>query len=259
MRDPKNILITGASSGLGAALAKAYAAPGKTLFLQGRNRDRLNAAAEKARKQGATVFTQLINITDATTLLEWVINSDASYPLDLVIANAGISASTSTIDDGAEIIKAIFDVNLNGVLNTIHPVMPLMKNRGRGQIALMSSLAGFRGFPKSSAYCASKAAVRVYGEAIRPEMELCGVEVNAICPGFVKTPMTDVNEFPMPFLMSAERAAQIIKKGLERNKACIAFPWQMLLFIKLIGALPERLVNKFTVKNPGKRCRCCKR
>lgn len=260
MRDPKNILITGASSGLGAALAKAYASPGRILFLQGRNSERLNAAAEDARNLGAEVFTKIIDITNATGLLEWIINCDASYPLDLVIANAGISASTSTIDDGAEIIKAIFDVNLFGVLNTVHPAIPLMKSRQRGQIAIMSSLAGFRGFPKSSAYCASKAAVRIYGEAIRPELAINNVELNVICPGFVKTPMTDVNDFPMPFLMSPERAAQIIKNGLEKNKARIVFPWQMYLLVKLISALPSWLVDSFAVKNPGKySCRCCKK
>ena len=255
MRDPINILITGASSGLGAALAKSYAAPGKTLFLQGRNEVRLNAVADEVKALGAEVSIRLIDVTNATELLEWIINCDASCPLDLVIANAGTSATTSAIEDSAEVIKAIFDTNLNGVLNTIHPIMPIMKNRGRGQIVLMSSLASFRGFPKSSAYCASKAAVRIYGEAIRPELALNNVEVNVICPGFVKTPMTDVNDFPMPFLMSAERAAQIIKRGLARNKARIVFPWRLYMLIKLINFIPSRLINYILINSPGKR-RC---
>jgi short-subunit dehydrogenase len=127
-----------------------------------------------------------------------------------------------------------------------------MTARGHGQIALMASLAAFHGFPGAPAYCASKAAVRVWGEALRGEYAAKGVGVSVICPGYVKTPMTDANDFPMPFLMSPERAASIIMRGLARNKARIAFPWPMYAAIRLIAALPPGLTDPLFARLPKK-------
>jgi NADP-dependent 3-hydroxy acid dehydrogenase YdfG len=238
MPNATHILITGASSGIGAALAEIYAAQGVTLSLQGRNAARLAEVAAKAEKRGAWVTTVALDVTDAEGMKEWILCCDKTQPIDLVIANAGISAGTGGGGESEKQSHAIFDVNLTGVLNTIHPVIPLMTARRQGQVALMSSLAGFRGFAGGPAYCASKAAVRVYGEALRGALRPHGVAVNVICPGFVKTPMTDVNRFPMPFLMSAERAAGIIKTGLEDDCARIAFPWPMYALVRLFSALP---------------------
>lgn len=257
MLNPKNILITGASSGLGAALAESYAAPGCTMFLQGRNTDRLEQVAQRVNKTGARATTKRMDVAEAGKLKEWIANCDAACPLDLVIANAGISANTSACEGPAEATKAIFDTNLIGVLNTVHPVIPLMKKRKHGQIAIVSSLAGFHGVAKASAYCASKAAIRIYGEALRAEMASHGVEINIICPGFVKTPMTAVNDFPMPFLMNADHAAEIIKKGLEQNKPRIAFPWQMHLMVRLLSMFPSDLIDHFLAGMPGKSGPCC--
>ena len=127
-----------------------------------------------------------------------------------------------------------------------------MRPRGRGQIAIMASLAAFRGFPGAPAYCASKAAVRVWGEALRGHLHADGIGVSVICPGYVKTPMTAVNDFPMPMLMSAERAARIIRRGLTRNKARIAFPWPMAAMVWLLAALPPGWTDPLLRAMPGK-------
>ncbi len=249
---PKHILITGASSGLGAALAEEYAAPDVTLSLQGRNAERLKKVAEACEKRGATAHTILIDATDKDGMAAWILARDALLPLDLVIANAGISAGTGDYTETEGQSRRIFDINLTGVLNTIHPAMPQMAARKRGQIALMSSLAGFRGFAGAPAYCASKAAVRVYGEALRPDMAHHGVKVNVICPGFVKTPMTDVNRFHMPFLLTADRAARIMRRGLEADRPRIAFPWPMYLIVRIFSALPARVLDMIGKNLPQK-------
>src|SRR5262249_51392865 len=154
-----HILITGASSGIGAALALEYAAKGVRLSLHGRSAERLARVAGDTEKRGAVVATMAGDVTDAPAMKAWIEAADRIEPLDLVIANAGISAGTFS-DEGIDSqgAESIFAVNLYGVLNTVHPALPLMLERKRGQIAIMSSLAGFRGFPGSEAYCASKAA-----------------------------------------------------------------------------------------------------
>lgn len=234
----KNILITGASSGLGAALTEVYAAENVTLFLSGRDEKRLESAASSARKKGAIVKTCILDVTDTLAMKAWIENVDKENPLDLVIANAGISAGTGKGEETVAQSDAIFETNLHGVLNTTRPAIAVMKSRGQGQVALMASLAGFRGFAGAPSYMASKAAVRVYGESLRLEYAPQGIKINVICPGFVKTPMTDVNNFTMPFLMSPEKAAQIIKKALVKNKARISFPWPMSALVWFVAALP---------------------
>jgi len=252
MFHPQTILITGASSGIGAALAEMYAGQGAHLFLHGRNAERLSAVAERARGRGASCDTHCGDVSDAPAMEAWIKACDAQKPIDLVIANAGISAGTGGRGETAEQTKAIFSVNVAGVLNTAHPAAQLMKARRRGQIAIISSLASFRGFAGAPAYCASKAAVRVYGEGLRGELARHGVEVCVVCPGFVKTPMTDVNRFSMPFLMDAAKAARIIQKGLARNRPRIAFPWPMYGGILLLSLLPQRLLDKFLRYAPKK-------
>jgi short-subunit dehydrogenase len=253
MRDPSHILITGASSGIGAALAVMYACSGIFLSLHGRNAERLERVAAQARRRGADVVTRTCDVTDAEAMAAWIVARDAAMPLDLVVANAGISNGTLREDERAEQTKTIFAVNVGGVFNTIHPALPLMAQRRRGQIAVISSLAGFRGLPGSSAYAASKAAVRIYGEALRAEMAPYEVEVSVVCPGFVKTPMTDVNPFKMPFLMSPERAARLIRKGLEVNRARIAFPWQTYAIVRFFADLPQPLMDFIAARLPRKK------
>jgi short-subunit dehydrogenase len=250
--NPRVVLITGASSGIGAALALAYAAPGVTLALGGRDHVRLGRVAEACRAKGAHALTAAIDVRDREVLGAWIDTVEGHHPLDLVIANAGISAGTGGDGEGEAQTRAIFDINLDGVLNTVWPALAHMERRGHGQIALMSSLAAFRGFPGAPAYCASKAAVRVWGEALRPELAVKGIAVNIICPGYVKSPMTAANGFLMPFLMSAERAAQIIKRGLARNAPRIAFPFPTYFAAWLLAALPPRLTDPLLARLPKK-------
>jgi short-subunit dehydrogenase len=253
-RPPSTVLITGASSGIGAALAAHYAAQGVVLYLFGRNAGRLEEVAASCRAKGAAVEAVALDALDRDGMKKKIEAADAKTPLDLVIANAGISGGTG----GAENLgwldaeRRIFDVNLTGILNTIEPVLPRMAQRKRGQVALMSSLAGFSGWPGAPAYGASKGAIRLYGEGLRGAMAAHGVAINVICPGFIETPMTAVNRFPMPFMMKVDRAARLIAAGLSRNQARIAFPWPMYLLVGFMGLLPAWLSASLVAWLPGK-------
>lgn len=249
-----HIVITGASSGIGAALARRYAAPGVELSLTGRDPGRLRAVSEICSRLGARVNEEIIDVTDRAAMAEWLEKMDSGRAIDLVIANAGISAGMgkSKTGENPEQVRELFAVNLLGVLNTIEPALPKMIRRGRGSIALMSSLAGFRGWPGAPAYCASKAAVRSYGEGLRGSIAHTGVKVHVICPGFVKSRMTEVNEFPMPLIMDADRAAKIIARGIERNKGRIAFPLPVFFFVWLCAALPDFIAGKILSGMPAK-------
>ncbi len=252
MKNPKNIAITGANSGLGAALAEYYAASGITLHLCGRNAERLQKVAETCKKAGATVHTKALDVTDAETMAAWLKEADANAPIDLVIANAGISAGTGEDGETEAQARKIFSVNIGGVLNTIQPLIPAMLARGRGQIAIMSSLAGIRALPSSPAYSASKACVRYYGESLRGWLCHHGVEVSVICPGYIKTPMTDVNNFPMPFIMPANKAAARIAKGLAAGKTRIAFPRRLYWPLWWISCLSPVITDPVFSRLPAK-------
>jgi NADP-dependent 3-hydroxy acid dehydrogenase YdfG len=252
MRDPRHIVITGASSGIGAALALEYAAHGVRLSLHGRQSERLNSIAQQAKERGALVSTHIGDVSDAADMAEWIMNCDKETTVDLVIANAGISSGTAKGIEKADQAQTIFAVNVLGVLHTIQPILPIMIRRGRGQIALVSSLASFRGFPGAPAYCASKAAIRIYGEGLRADMMKHHVGVSVICPGFIKTPMTDLNPFRMPFLMTANSAAHLIREGLSRDHGRIAFPALMYLGIRLLAALPQPLLDFIMSRTPKK-------
>ena len=250
---PQNILITGGSSGIGEALALHYASTGTHLCLTGRNADRLETVAETCRGQGAVVRVERLDVTDAQAMADLIqdLDSDES-PLNLVIANAGISGGTAGGMETTTQAQKIFDVNVSGVLNTVHPAIEVMRPRKTGQIAIISSLAGFRGFPGAPAYSAGKAAVKAYDEALRGALRRDGIAVNVVCPGFVKSRITDANAFPMPFIMEGEKAARIIADGLQRNRTLIAFPWQMHLIMAFLAMLPAGLAGQVLGRLPEK-------
>ena len=252
MRTPRSILITGASSGIGAALAQEYAAPGMSLALSGRDANRLSEVAEACRTAGATVDTEILDVADASAMDAWVAATDAERPLDLVVANAGISGGTAGGVESDDQVRAIFRTNVDGVLNTVHSAADLMRKRGGGQIAVVSSLAAFRGYPSAPAYSASKAAIRVYGEALRGALAADGINVTVVCPGYIRSRMTAANDFPMPMLMDADRAARIIRRGLAKNRARIAFPWPVYAVAWMLGALPPWLTDPLMVRLPKK-------
>ena len=237
--EPVSILISGASSGIGEALALAYSRPGRHLALIGRNRARLDNVAGKCRELGAAIASATISVTDRQRSEDWIGQVDDRHPLDLVIANAGI-AGTGDGELGAD-VREVFDVNVLGVFNTIDPALKRLRVRQRGQIAIMSSLAAFRGGLGDLGYGASKAAVKLYGEGLRIRLRHENIWVSVICPGYVQSRMTACNDFPMPFLMEPERAAKIITKGLAKNQPLIAFPWRSHTIAWLARALPASL------------------
>ncbi len=225
MKDFSSIVITGASSGIGEALAIDYARPGVALALTGRDAGRLESVAAACRAKGATVAADTVDVVARETFAAWLTAFDDAHPVDLVIANAGISIDkdNSSLDDFS-VIRKTLDVNVGGVLNTVEPLLPRLIARKHGQIAIVSSLASFIGLPYSASYNASKAAVRVWGESIRYVLKKNGIGVSVVCPGFVVSRITANAPFPMPFLMTAARASAIIRRGLARNHARIAFP-----------------------------------
>ncbi len=249
---PRHIAITGASSGIGRALARHYAVAGRHLALSGRDRARLESVASDCRALGAIVAVAAFDQRDIAGARRWVEAIDSATPVDLLIANAGISGGTHGGSESEEQVRAIFDVNVSGILNVVLPMIERMEQRGSGQIGLMSSLAGHRGFPGAPAYCASKAAIKVWGEALRGHCAAKGVRVNVIMPGYVKSPMTDANDFPMPFLMPAEKAAGIVANGLARNKARIAFPFPTAAMAWLMGVLSPALTDPLLARMPRK-------
>src|SRR5579863_3071674 len=193
MRRPQSILITGASSGIGRALALAYAAPGVRLFLIGRNESRLAATVAAAKAKGAEATPVLLDVRDRAKMQDWIESADRTTPFDLVIANAGITTGLSPSDfsEDPEAVRAVMATNLTGVLNTVEPLITPMCARGRGQIAFIGSIAGLRGLPYSPAYCLSKAAVHAYAESLRGRLEPRGLSISLAIVGFVKTPLND--------------------------------------------------------------------
>lgn len=247
LKTPRSILITGASSGLGAALALAYARPDTFLFLSGRDAVRLAQTVKDCRDCGATVESIALDVTNEMGMLAWVEKCHVTQPLDLVIANAGIGESGKNWEDRA---AQQFSINVQGVFNTIHPALRLMEQQGHGQIAIMSSMAGFYGMRGAPAYCAAKAALRVYAEGLRAHYADQNIAVNVICPGFVRSRITDQNNFAMPFFMEAEQAARIILKSLATNKGRISFPWQMRLITWILRCLPSAVADRISFASP---------
>jgi NADP-dependent 3-hydroxy acid dehydrogenase YdfG len=246
MRDPQSILITGAAGGLGTALAKAYAEPGVHLFLCDVNPEKLESLCASCRDLGATANGRVVDVTDKAAMEAWIAEAETVRPLDLVIANAGISHGNLRREETADQIRAVFAVNIDGTLNTVLPVLPLFRGRKRGQIAFMSSLAGMRGFPHAPSYCASKAAIRIFGQGLRARIKREGVSVSVIIPAFVKTPMTKANVYRMPGMIEADRAAKIIKRNLAREKAEFVFPWLYPVVAWTVSAVPPSVMAFFT-------------
>ncbi len=253
MKNPNVILITGASSGIGAALAQAYASRGVKLLLTGRDMARLMEIEKTCRAKGAAVKLAALDVTNADAMRQQILQWYDQEPIDLVIANAGISGGGLIRNaDHQSRFDDVMTTNINGTLNTILPLIGRMQQRGRGQIALMSSLAGFRGLPTAAAYSASKTAITALGQALRPQLARDSIEVSVIHPGFVATPLTAVNSFYMPFLMQPARAAEKIRAGLEANAATIAFPWVLAFIARLIAWLPTSWTDHLLVRAPRK-------
>ncbi len=236
-----NVLITGASSGIGEALAEYYAVNGAArLFICGRNAERLEKVRQSCSALGAEVFAEVLDVADSDRMAAWVKQCNEISPLNLVIANAG----TGTANETDASIRNTFSTNVNGVINTILPALEAYRSRSVQSaedkaLAIISSMAGYHGLPTCPAYSASKACVKAWGEALRPVLRREGIHMSVVCPGFVRSRITDQNTCPMPFFMEAPKAARIIAKGIKANKGIIAFPWPLRFVVWLISILPN--------------------
>lgn len=222
----RRILITGATSAIGSALAWEYAAPGVTLILHGRRQDALARVAQVCEARGATVRCHGLDVRDGPAIQAWLAGLE---PLDLVVINAGMNTH---VGPGGEAeswdeVDALLDVNLKASMRIAQAVLPAMRAQGRGQIAFMSSLAGYFGLPVTPAYSASKAGIKAYGEALRGWLAPEGIRVSVIMPGYVESPMCAAMPGPKPFLWTPDRAACAIRRGLARDRARISFPFPL--------------------------------
>jgi short-subunit dehydrogenase len=241
----KNIIITGASSGIGAALSLQYAKPNTVLGLIANSEETLAIVANQCVALGANVKLQVIDVRDRETLNSWITEFDQNYPIDLIIANAGVTSGLglNAEPESREAIQYVVDVNLYGVINTVFPIIEPMRQRKQGHIVLVSSLAAYRGLPITPAYCASKAAVKSYGEALRGWLKTDNIKVSVICPGFVDSKMSQKFTGSRPFLLTPTQAASIISKGIKRNKAVISFPFPLNFGTWLLSIIPNRLAE----------------
>ena len=229
------IWITGASSGIGRELVNQLAATGANIAISARSQDKLQSLADEF----ANVRTYPLDVSDANAMAECATHIEANLgPIDLAIFNAGVSAASTTAKPAAETFRTIIETNYLGVTNGLSAIVPSMSNRGSGHISWVGSLGGYNGLPGAGAYNASKAALVSLAEASRLELALKGIDITIINPGFVRTPMTDKNKFPMPFLLEPDAAARKIITGLAAKKYEVNFPKPLVWFVKFLRLMP---------------------
>ena len=248
MSHPINhVLITGASGGVGHALAVAYAKHGVRLSLFGRREDILNKVAIQCRQLSANVDTYTLDLRNTKELMDLINTIDVNHPIDLVIANAGIAVYLDEILtlESWEDTQQTIDVNLTSAIATVTPLIHRMRQRQRGQIAFVSSLGAYRGLAISPSYCASKAGLKAYGEALRTLLQKDNINVSVICPGFIDSDMSKRYLNKKHFLLSAQQSAIKIQKGLQKNKANITFPLLLGVGMRLLGILPNKASEFF--------------
>ncbi len=246
----KHVLITGASSGIGRALAVRYAQEGARLELFGRNEARLREAAEACRAAGGAAEIHVADVRDREAMRAAVAKALEAGPLDVVVANAGVASGPAPDQplEPEETVRAVFSINLFGQLNTIEPAIPSLVARGAGVIALVGSMMGLRALPFSPTYCASKAALHSYATSLRAKLAPHGVDLSLIVPGWVDTPMSQRTTAWKASMITDAEAADIVWRGLEKHRPIIAFPRYMYWALRIIELLPPRLVDFFVLR-----------
>ncbi len=241
-----HIAITGASGGLGAAMALEFAASGVSLSLAGRNAAALDDVARRCRTHGATARVNAFDLRDHDALRAWLTSSNQLQALDLFFANAGVSLTASPSGmETQEDLDRLLAVNASATLASINHAARLMAAGGGGHIGTICSLAALLPLPDSPGYCAGKAAARMYSLALRQKLKTKGVKITVICPGYLDTPMGRRVSTPTPFLWTPERAARHIARKIRGNPAEIIFPWPLALGIRMLDFLPRRIAALF--------------
>ena len=255
----QNIFITGASSGIGSALAKHYAKQGAVLGLAARRQEHLNSLAESLSAAGAQkVYCYPLDVSDAQALRIAAKHFvECAGAPDIVIANAGVSSGTLTeCSEDLEVIRRIFEVNVYGMAATFSPFIAAMRqaaaNGDAGRLVGVASVAGIRGLPGAEAYSASKSAVITYLESLRLEMRGSGIKVVTIAPGYIETPMTAINPYRMPFLLPADEAARRFARTIARGTSYTVIPWQMGVIAEILRLLPNAVYDALFANAPRK-------
>lgn len=245
------VFITGASSGIGEALARHYASRGAQLGLIARRAERLEKLAASLSPAPALYA---LDVRDASGLRSAAGDFIARFGVpDIVIANAGVSRGTLTEHaSDLDVFQQLFDINVIGMVNTFHPFINPMRAKGAGTLTGIASVAGFRGIPGGGAYSASKAAAIKYCESLRVELRGTGISVITICPGYIKTPMSDVNRFKMPFIISVEDAAVRFARAIDARTSFTVIPWTMGIAARILRILPNWLYDRLFSRLPRK-------
>jgi short-subunit dehydrogenase len=239
------VVITGATAGIGAELARQYAAAGVTLGLTGRRKDRLDAVAEECRAKGATVHVYNVDVVDRPGMAELAKDFVAKAGgVDLVVANAGLGNPDKLKEGDAAPISALLEVNVVGVTNTLVPFIPTMIAQKSGQLAAVASIAGFRALPYHAGYCASKAAVQTLLDGFAMDLRKYGISCTCVNPGFIESEMTAKNTFPMPFILKTDEAVRRMRRAIARRKRSYTFPFPWPILVRLLRFLPEFIVRR---------------
>ena len=238
----KRVFLTGASSGIGEALALDLASRGSVLGLVARRKELLDDLASRCEAAGGKARGFDLDVTDEQALQTAADEFRREFgAIDIMIANAGISGGNPECRDFVpSAVKQVMDTNLLGAVNAVGAVLPDMLQQGSGHLVAISSLAGFRGLPRSAAYSASKAAMTAYFESIRLDVQKRGVSVTIIQPGFIRTPLTGGRKAKMPFLMELDDAIPFFRRAIEQKKRFAAFPWQLATLVRIARLLPAK-------------------
>lgn len=248
-------IVTGASSGIGWELAKSLANDGYKVGLVARRHDRLEKLAGEIRAIGGVAAYAAADVGERSQAVPAIRSLAAQLgPIDLLVANAGVGVPTLLQPMNVEQVEQMVRVNLLGVVYAIEAVLPAMLERRQGHLVAISSLASYKGLPGESGYCATKAAVNTYMEGLRIHAREHGITVTTVCPGFVHTEMTAVNDFKMPWVINADQAARMIVRALRHKPKVYNFPWQTTLLMRMTRWLPDwvmaRGMRQYNIKPP---------